>query len=327
MTIDANDLFNIAGDGETDDTDNLQKAFTALAESHTTGTLRPGHYLISDTLTYNSNLSIVGPGQGAAVIANTLTRTGTLMLQPAAPAVHNTRLAGLTIDQRGDHYDGPGGVVDQPCISVDATHDLTLTDITLRNTRTMAIWADSTPTNPTLNLTVRGCRILRGGGGGISLFGQIVDTVIEDNELWWLEDDAIALQATTTATSNGQPTRARIQRNRIRRCTVQTSYGATPRGILAYGATSVDVFNNDIDGTYGNGIQVCDGGDRRSTHIHLRQNRQRGAGDGRASNATPAFGLFLLNSDHITDAGNDLSRNLDGNRYDTGCTDIVSTAA
>lgn len=315
--------YGTKGDGTTDDTAALQAAFTAAAGSFPLY-LRPGRYQITAPLVYQSDLAVVGEHRDLAVVANTTTRTGsTAMLEPDGVGVTDVTFSRLSFDQRGDVYDATGDATDDYLASVNATTRATFDDVAFHHARTMALWADAFPANPTTYTTVTRCRVTSAGGGGFSFFGAFTDFEIAGNFVEHTQDDAVAVQSTGTGSSNGLATRGTIAGNTVRQCNTQTSYGSTPHGVIVYGASYVDVTANDIEDTYGNGIQVCDGGGRRAQHVDVTANRVRGAGDGNTSGVTPGVGIFLLGSDYVTVVGNDVAECLDGDFYQAGCTNVT----
>lgn len=312
--------YGAVGDGVTDDTTSIQSALTAASSNNTPLLISPGRYKISDILTYGSNLLIHGLDTfNKGVLVNATDRSGdTTMLIPEASEVHNVTFRDLIFDQRGDVYDVGGDATDDFLCSINETIDVSFVGCEFRNARTMALWSDST-TAPTQYTKITGCRVISTGGGGFSFFGPFTDFTITNNYLRHTQDDAIAIQSTSAQLA----TRGQIKGNKIRHCDLQTLYGATPHGILVYGASYVDVEDNDIANVFASSIQVSAGGGRRASNVRVTNNHIRGTGTGNPGTSTPAYGIFLLDADHVKVLNNDVLDSLDGDFFQTTCSDVV----
>jgi parallel beta-helix repeat protein len=319
------------GNGSTDDKTAIQNTLdyaASLSSSNNRYTVYfpAGTYLISGQLTYESNIIIDGDdtdihdGTDLTIIKNTATsgRNGsgqTTMLGPDGVDVANVTIQQTVFDQRGDYYDTGGDSSDDWLLSVNATDNVIVQDSGFKNVRTMAIWSDALTAHPTTDHQALRNHVWQAGGAGLSYFGAFSDFFIQDNVVEHTQDDGIAVQGTTGGYVNG----GTIDHNTIQDLDTRTSYGSTPRGIVTWAASYVDVSNNTITNTFASGILIQDGVSRASDHIALADNTITDAG---ANNTTsglgttvPAYGIFVRNSNNITIGTSEVSTSKHGGIY------------
>jgi hypothetical protein len=314
------------GDGVTNDTSAIQSAINAATTAAAGGTrtnvyFPTGTYLVSGLLKYGSNITLTGDGS-SSTIKNTTNRTdATSMMGPSTDGIHDTVIEKLRFDQAGNVYDQPYDSTDAWLISVNATRNVTVQDVQFDNVRTMAIWTDSYPSNPTTGHKALRNHVTSAGGDGLSYFGAFTDFTIQSNIVEHTQDDAIAVQSTGANTpSNGLTTRGLIADNTVKDCNTQTNYQSgehsTPRGIVVWGASHIDVLRNKVSNTFASGILVSVGGDRASQFVTVGENTVTGAGSNNNTSGlgttTPAYGIFVLSSHDITLRANTLSSNKHG---------------
>jgi hypothetical protein len=185
----------------------------------------------------------------------------------------------------------------------------------------MALWSDSFPANPTVGHKVLRNRVWSAGGDGFSYFGAFTDFTIQGNIVEHTEDDAIAVQSTTAASSGGLTTRGVISDNVVRDSDTRTSYGSTPRGIVVWGASYVKVLRNQVTNTFASGIMVSFGGDRPSQFVDVADNTVTGAGTNNTTTGlgttVPAYGIFVLTSHNVTTLANHVTLSRHGDYHVT----------
>ena len=305
----------------TDDTAALQQAIdAALTDASRTVRVPAGTYLISAPLTYGDQLRLVGDGMTATFIVNTTTRTdGTAMLVAKHHGVRDVTIESLSLDQRADWYDRNGENLHAFLLDVGSTTNTTITRVGFRHVRTIAVYSDTPRTHPTMGLTVKGSHVFDSNGGGFSFFGAFSGSVIDGNVLENTKDDAIALQDNP---DGDFPTAIRVTNNEIRDCTLRTFFGSTPNGILVFGADNVVVEGNTVTRVLSNGIRVSLGASRRSSNVRVSNNAVTGAGTNNNTPDVPANGIWVLGSDHVQLAGNQVSQSKCGDYEVNDSTDV-----
>jgi hypothetical protein len=285
--------YGAVGDGVTDDTAEIQAALDISGVVY----LPKGTYMISNALTYKSNMVIYGAGNNLTIIKNLIGRTDTkTLLKPyLGSGSDNVYIYGITFDQNGISY---SDATTDLSVSVDNSSNITFANVRFKDSITMALWSGTA----TDKLRVFNSVIDTSRGGGISLFGDILDVIVSGNSFYSCKDDALAFQDLSGGTVG--PRKIVISNNSFINNNSRNTYGSTPHAILIYGGQNVTISGNYIDNTVSDGIGVIEGAALRASQISITGNVINNAG-GTSDNTSgvPVEGI-RIKGDHIIVSGN-----------------------